>query len=91
MGYRIVSVTSELFSVFLTKGCRWPWKDGTKLTVVQGIPADAKFDGGSYDFERDVLLLRYSHPSWGEVKPGENIPFFEVEHSTRPEDWEAAT
>ena len=86
MGKRVVSISGELFTAWITKG----WQCGGPDTVVrciEGLPAGAKYEGadlveswhsGSEEPLRFTVDLIYSHPDWPE---DDAMPYQQVEYS----------
>lgn len=85
MGQRVVQVTTELVTMFWTKGFR-AGGDDTVLETVAGLPEGAKLEHSFlrwYDEGVGVLCLVYSHPDFEGPAEGENIPDLEVRFERR--------
>ena len=49
------------------------------IECTKGIPADVVFIGSSYDNQRMIVSLVFSHPTFESVGLGKLIPDFDIE------------
>lgn len=75
---RVIWITPELLQDMLTIGYR------SRFEVIQGLPEDAKFIRGIYDFHRGLAGLIFEHDSWkpvahDEIPPVQDVVFKELE------------
>lgn len=66
---KLVLITPAIIDEWVREG-----EPSHRFKVLRGVPADAIGGGVAYDPERDCVMVRYYHESFGPVILGDTIP-----------------
>jgi hypothetical protein len=82
VGKRIVRVSNELLKEFFVEGRTFPARNGSRIRVTAGIPADAELEAVSGELycATGETALRFRSPSWEGPAPGCATPEIRVEY-----------